>query len=286
MDVAVYPTHGFGSFCASTPANAVEASTIGVEAGTNLALTVDDEDEFIASLLGGLTAYPSYYAHMGDINRAGPPPAPLDPPRLLDLEALRERVRAGEWVVDLRDRRAFAPVHLPGTVSVELSDLFAPYLGWAMRWGTPLSLLAPSADEVAEAVRMLARIGIDELMGAAIASPEDLARAGAEVAGYPVTTFSDLADAWAATPEILVLDVRRRDEWDSGHLVGAIHIPFSDLEARLAEVPPAPQVWVHCAAGFRASIGASLLDRAGRRAVLVNDVWAHAEEVGLPIVGS
>lgn len=284
QSAAVYPTHGFGSFCASTPAVAVDASSIGVEAHTNLALTIDDEGEFVAALLRSLTAYPRYYAHMGAINRAGPPPQPQSPPHPLDPEALADRVRAGEWVVDLRERCAFAAAHLAGTVSVELSDLFAPHLGWVMRWGAPLSLLASSQREVAEAVRQLARIGIDHLAGAAIAPSERLAESTAGVVSYPVATFADLAAARTATPEIIVLDVRQRDEWDTGHVDEAIHIPFDDVEGRLDELPPRPQIWVHCAAGLRAAISASLLDRAGRRTVLVNDLWEHAEEAGLPIV--
>ena len=79
-----------------------------------------------------------------------------------------------------------------------------------------------------------------------------------------------------------MLDVRRPDEWRAGHLPGAVHIPFWELERRAAEVPPG-EVWVHCASGFRASIGASLLDRAGRQVVHVDDDWDRAAPAGLPI---
>jgi rhodanese-related sulfurtransferase len=46
---------------------------------------------------------------------------------------------------------------------------------------------------------------------------------------------------------------------------------------------PAGEVWVHCASGFRASIGASLLSRAGRQVVHVDDHWEQAEAAGLPV---
>ncbi|MHB1929714.1 MAG: rhodanese-like domain-containing protein [Acidimicrobiales bacterium] len=81
-------------------------------------------------------------------------------------------------------------------------------------------------------------------------------------------------------PASPVLDVRRRDEWDAGHMREAMHIPFYELEDRIGEVPDAPEVWVHCASGFRASVGSSLLDRAGRRAVLIDDDWDRASEAG------
>lgn len=61
-----------------------------------------------------------------------------------------------------------------------------------------------------------------------------------------------------------------------------MHIPFWELERRAAEVP-AGEVWVHCASGFRASIGASLLDRACLQVVHVDDDWDRAAQAGLPI---
>ncbi len=79
-----------------------------------------------------------------------------------------------------------------------------------------------------------------------------------------------------------MLDVRRPNEWHAGHLPGAVHIPFRELEQRAGEVPPG-EVWVHCASGFRASIAASLLDRAGRQVVHIDDDWDRAGEVGLPV---
>ena len=113
-DTDVYPTHGFGSFCSATPASG-DASTIGDERETNPALT-QDENAYVTELLTGLAAYPAYYAHMGVINEAGPPPVDLSMPEPVDPAELRRRIEAGEWVVDLRSRTAFAAGHLSGTM--------------------------------------------------------------------------------------------------------------------------------------------------------------------------
>jgi hydroxyacylglutathione hydrolase len=283
-EAAVHPTHGFGSFCSSASGSGKDASTIGEEARSNLALTTGDEDAFVKALLGGLVAYPRYYAHMAPINRKGPPPSPLGlQPRRIGAAELAERIGAGEWAVDLRPRGSYCASHLPGTVSVELSDPFATYLGWTIRWGTPLILMAPSEHQVAEARRQLVRIGMDDLEGAAVGALEELTGEG-EAASYPAVSFVDLAKATSDGDELLVLDVRRPDEWEAGHLPGALHIPFYDLEDRMAEVPDDQEVWVHCASGFRASIGASLIDRVGKRAVLIDDDWDQAAQVGLNIV--
>ena len=246
----------------------------------NLALTVDDEDAFVEQLLAGLTAYPRYYAHMAGINRHGPTPVDLTRPKPVSMVEIRRCIHAGEWVVDLRSRTAFARAHLFGTVNVEVGDLFATYLGWTMRWGTPVTLVGDTADEVAEAQRQMVRIGIDRPAGAADGG---IIRwgAGGDVRSYLSKSFADLTDA-RAHRSVIVLDVRRNDEWAEGHVEGAVHIPLHELEDRLEEVPDG-EVWVHCASGYRASIAASLLDRAGHTIVAVDDDWALAIEHHLPI---
>jgi len=266
----VYPTHGFGSFCSSGAATGGNTSTIGTERRRNDALVIDDEDRFVTRLVAGLTAYPAYYVHMGPRNREGAGPIDLSLPELADAGELERRILAGEWVVDLRSQTAFAAGHVAGTVSVALGKSFATYLGWILPWGTPLTLLGEDAEQVVAAQRQLVRIGIDRPDAAAIGSPAELTR-GTGLASFPVTDFAGLA----AAHDPLVLDVRRHDEREAGHIPGSIHIPLHDLLDRLEEVPEG-QLWVHCAAGFRASIAAALLDRAGHEVVLVNDDFANA----------
>lgn len=272
-EVSVHPTHGFGSFCSSTTTSGSDSSTIAQEQRTNIALTAGDEEEFVETLLSGLTAYPRYYAHMAPRNRQGPAPVDLSAPALVDPVELRRRIHAGEWVVDLRDRKAFARSHLAGTINVEIGDGFVTYLGWTIRWGTPVTLVGDTAEEVAEAQRQLARIGIDRPAGAATGGLDTWA-AGGDLRSYRSATFAELA-AEQHDGARTVLDVRRQDEWDAGHLDGALHIPLDQLEDRMAEVPTGP-VWVHCASGFRASIAASLVDRAGREVVAIHDEWDEA----------
>lgn len=267
----VHPTHGFGSFCSSASTSGVDASTIGRERLANLALTVDDEETFVKQLLDGLTAYPRYYAHMAPKNRQGAAPIDLSPPEPVDPAEIRRRIHDGQWVVDLRSRTAFARGHLAGTINVEGGDSFITYLGWTLRWGTPVTLVGDTAEEVAEAQRQMARIGIDRPAGAADGGLERWG-AGGDVRSYRRATFAELA-AERETRSVAVLDVRRDDEWADGHLEDAVHIPLHDLEARMSEVPEG-EVWVHCASGYRASIAASLLDRAGHPVVHVDDDWA------------
>lgn len=281
-ETRVLPTHGFGSFCAATQSQA-EASTIGSERAANPALTADDAEAFIAGLLAGLDAWPAYYARMGPANSAGPGASALGLPRRADPAGIRAAVDAGEWVVDLRHRVAFAAGHIAGTLNVGLDGSFATYLGWIIPADAPLTLLAETPGQVLEARRELSRIGVD----AAAHATGDIARLadGAPLRSYPRAAFADLAQVRHHRP-VIVLDVRRNLEHADAHLPGALHIPLHELPDRLAEVPDG-EVWVHCAAGYRASIAASMLAADGRRVVHVDDDFENAvPEPGWSIAGA
>jgi glyoxylase-like metal-dependent hydrolase (beta-lactamase superfamily II)/rhodanese-related sulfurtransferase len=279
-EASVFPTHGFGSFCAATQSDAT-SSTIGQEKRANPALT-QDEETYVEELLAGLGAWPAYYVHMAPANAAGPSAPDLATPEPADAAQLRKRIEAGEWVVDLRHRTAFAAGHAPGTLNFGLEGPFATYLGWLVAWGTPITLLGASAQDVAEAQRELVRIGIDRPAAHATGGPEDWATG--ELASFPTATFADLAQV-RHHRAVAVLDVRRSDEHADGRIAGAVNIPLHELPTRLADVP-AGEVWVHCASGYRASVAASLLDAAGRRPVAIHDSIEDVTAAGLELVAT
>ncbi len=262
-DVAVYPTHGFGSFCSAQAGADRDRGTIGDE-HDNPAVVTDDVDVFVADLLAGLTDVPGYYAHMSHLNRAGLGEPDLSPVTPIDTAELAARLEAGEWIVDLRDRRAYAGRHLIGSFNFE-ADGLPTHLGWLMPWGARLTLLGPDPSVVAAAQRQLSRIGIDRPGGADLEEGLESLRTG----DYPVTDYATLAAMPAADRTFRVLDVRRNGEYREGHLEGAVNTPLHELLDHLHHVPDGP-LWVHCASGARASIAASLLTRAGFDVTLVD----------------
>ena len=279
-DADVYPTHGFGSFCSATQSEGT-SSTIGRERRVNPVLRLGEE-QYVRELLAGLDAFPAYYAHMGPANAAGPAGPDMSPPRRAEGAEIRRRVGAGEWVVDLRARRAFAAGHVAGTLSFDLDGSFATYLGWLIPWGTPLTLLGHTPEQVAEAQRELVRIGIDRPAAAATGHPGQWAGDRA-LRSYPVADFAGLETVRHHRP-VVILDVRRDQEWNHSHIAGAVHIPIHELPSRLADVPEG-EVWVHCEAGYRASVAASFLDAAARTVVAVDDEFHRAVGAGLPMDG-
>ena len=153
-------------------------------------------------------------------------------------------------------------------------------LGWMIPWGTPLTLLGDSPGQVAQAQRELARIGIDRPVAAATGRPE--AWAGERgVASLRLVKFGDLAAALGAgNGRPVVLDVRRRLEWEGSHIAGAVHIPLHELPGRVAELPSG-EVWVHCESGYRSILAASILAAHGRSVVSVDDDLTSAAAAGV-----
>jgi hydroxyacylglutathione hydrolase len=281
----VWPTHGFGSFCTASPASGND-STVGHEKEVNPVLRLA-RDEFVRHTLAGLGAYPAYYAHMGALNTAGPAPVDLRPPTIADPAELARRLADGEWVVDLRHRKAYLDSHLTGTVSLGLDGPMATWLGWMAPHDAPITLLGEDRAQVAQAQRELVRIGVDHVVAAATGEPGDLADA-AQLAGLPSASFADLAAELSGRrvadlpPAQVVLDVRLGTEWAASHVRGAVHVPLPELDARLAEVPDGA-VWVHCGSGYRATAAASLLARAGRTVVVIDDIVDDAADAGVPL---
>ncbi|WP_392544221.1 rhodanese-like domain-containing protein [Oryzobacter telluris] len=279
---AVLPTHGFGSFCSPGSSGSTTSSTIGDQKRSNPVLNRAEKD-WVQQTLADLEAYPAYYVHMAPANSAGPAEPDLTAPRTADRDTIAASLGAGEWVVDLRTRTAFAAGHVTGTLNIGLDGQFATYLGWLIPWGTPLTLLGESAQQVADAQRELVRIGIDHLEGAATGSPQDWT--ARPLGSFERAAFADLAQV-RHHRHVVVLDVRRESEHNDAHIEGAVNIPIHQILTSVDEVP-AGEVWVHCAGGYRASIAASVLAAHGRHVVAIDDDFAqHAGSAGLPVTSA
>jgi rhodanese-related sulfurtransferase/glyoxylase-like metal-dependent hydrolase (beta-lactamase superfamily II) len=271
----LYPTHGFGSFCAATQTDEVSVSTLRQQIATNTVFNAKDEASFVASLIEGFDDYPAYYTYMAAANLQGPAALKLAPPARLSRAAVLRALHNGAAVIDMRTRIAYASKHMPGTYNVELSNDLATYIGWLIEWDTPLILVAGSKEAVATAQEQLALIG-REVTGGQV-TPQALLQ---QTATYPVHTFADLA---AALPDdrITILDVRRNSEHQKRQIPDALHIPLHELRGKLRDIDTNQNVWVHCSTGFRASIAASVLSGNNIRVVLINDDFKNATTAGL-----
>jgi hydroxyacylglutathione hydrolase len=271
--VDVLPTHGAGSFCASAAPSLARTTTIGEERLRNLALTEENEGEFIRRQLSGLMAYPKYYPNMAPINRRGPtvlravPEIPALAPD--DVATL---VGDGAWVVDTRNRFDFARSHLPGAINVEMTSSFSTYVGWVLPFNARLVLVLPDAggQEIREgALTQLLRIGFDRVEGYLEGGPAAWEASGRPASSYESCDIDSLCEICMTGEKPYILDVRQDDEWESGHIPDSKHIFVGDLPERISEVPDDRTIWVVCASGFRAATAASMLARDGREVKLL-----------------
>ncbi|WNM35784.1 MBL fold metallo-hydrolase [Streptomyces sp. Li-HN-5-11] len=272
--VAVWPTHGAGSFC-SAPPGAERTTTVGTQKLTNPLLTAADEDTFVRQLLGSLGSYPAYFDRLAEANRRGP--AVLDAePVLPTLTAhdVRRLLGQGAEVVDVRPIADFAAGHIPGAVSIQLRDQFATWLGWLVPDDAPLVFVTNPGQDLAELTWQALKIGYDRLAGHLPMT------AWAADGGEQRTIELLTADRMADRP---VLDIRQQSEHKAGHVPGAVGIELGDLPTRTGEAPS--QAIVHCGHGERAMTAASLLQRAGRHdlAVLAGGPHDWARATGHPL---
>jgi hydroxyacylglutathione hydrolase len=259
-DLAVYPTHGAGSFCSVAPGGE-RVTTIGRERSTNPLLGAPDEDAFVARLLAGFGSYPPYFLELREVNRRGPdvygcypalsPLAPDFAEGLLEDRAV---------LVDVRPVEAFAAGHVPGSLSIPLRPQFASWLGWLVARDRPLIFVLGAGQDGEELVRQCLAIGYERLAGELAGGLEAW-----QAAGRPVATMALVAPEVA---EATLLDVRQRNEFDSGHVPGALSMELGDAAA-LGSTLPAGPLTVMCGHGERAMSAASILAAQGRADVSV-----------------
>ena len=280
-DARLLPTHGFGSFCLAGQAVATRGDSLADQLDVNPAFLLD-EGAFVADLITRLGPIPAYFPLMGPRNVAGPEPADLTPPPTLPLSEVVGRASRGDWVVDVRSRRAHADAHVPRSVNVDSSGSLATWVGWTVPIQEPITVVAEDAEQLADAQRELARIGVDSLAGAHVGE----VRVGDEepaLESWRRVHFGEMALALRTGGVGGILDVREDDEWRRGHVTGAVHVPTHRVAAALDRdggIPEGP--WVYCGMGFRAAIAASLIERAGGRPVVVDDAVSRARMSRVP----
>jgi hydroxyacylglutathione hydrolase len=289
----VWPGHGAGSACGKA-LGAVPETTVGYERRFSPAFRAVNagESEFVDFILAGQPEPPPYFARMKTLNRDGPPilGGIPEPDRMAVEDIAEHAVSDDAAVLDLRiSRPDFMGGHLPGSIFAPLNKSFPTIVGSYADPERPVFMIVDE-DRVEDAVLSMIRIGYDRIEG--YATPEDLGAWAAEGGAMAVTEIIDMGEMERrrASGAVHILDVRGAAEFATGHVPEAINIAHTRLGLRLDEVPSDRPVAIHCETGARAASAASLLQKVGRTAVLVDDeiakwVAAHADEVetGVPV---
>ena len=250
-DVEVWPAHGAGSACGRNISKET-SSTIGVQRRTSYALRPMPREEFVRLLTTDIAAPPPYFPRDAEINRRGAR-------SLAEIRVERiERISAGEGasaplVLDVRDAEGFAKAHVPNALNIGLGGQFASWAGTLLSFEQRIVIVADDEDRAREAVMRLARVGLENVIGWMAMS---------DWTG-PTAAIEQLTPRELAAMSLPVLDVRRKGEYESGHVPGAHNIPLDELPSRIAEVDRDTPHAVICAGGYRSSMAASILARNG-----------------------
>ncbi len=281
-DIAVFPTHGGGSFC-GTGGRSGHETTLGQERKTNPFFLTTEVMPFLARALNQ-HRYPTYYRDMGAINRGGATLIGKSIPPLAALTAdeVARMMDDGAAAVDVRIGRDYDRGHIPGSYNVGIDGPVSAWVGWLIARGRPLILVGGSEKDLRTAQRQLLRIGYDTIAGGLDGGIEAWHSSGREVSTFETVEVEDMAQWVLSAEPMTVVDTRDEHEWVAGHVPGAVHMYVPDVPHRADEIPRDAPVAVHCASGYRAGIAASLLEQAGlKRIIHVNGEYSDWDRLHL-----
>jgi hydroxyacylglutathione hydrolase len=183
----------------------------------------------------------------------------------LGLSELESALEAESPVIDTRTAPRFAAEHVPGTLNIPLGKSFLNWAGALVPDNGDFYLLTDTeSDNALEALLAdLAKIGLTRVAGVFRADVlHDWKSRRGQPEQVPQLSPGELEEV-NARKKVQVVDVRAPDEWNRGHLPGAIHIPLAALPDRIGELDRALPIVLHCQGGGRSSIAASFLRSRG-----------------------
>lgn len=179
----------------------------------------------------------------------------------LTVAQLVQEQRRGVLVLDTRPTGEFASFHLPDSMQIGLMGSFASWAAILIGPWQRILLVAENANGAQEAQSRLARVGLENVVGYAVADQQQWQQHGLELTSLPAYQSEDIGSALRADPSPQLIDVRSRAEWLQGHLPDAISIPLLELNRKTISIDPSRPILVYCQDEYRATIGASMLLR-------------------------
>jgi hydroxyacylglutathione hydrolase len=261
-EVAVFPGHLGGSLCGSADIENAAVSTIGAERHHNEALGHSSVEEFVEASLASIGERPPHVEHIVSLNK-GPLIEELGNPAPLSPRGVEVAIADGAITVDARTNEQFDEAHIPGAISASAYDTgFATKVARVVDTDVELIVVAASDGYELEAAELLASVGLrvrGYLQGGMTAWRSE----ERPVSRIPLVDLDELAELLGEDGDVLVLDVRDRDEFAEAHVPGSVHIPYADLVERRGELPADRPLATICSGGKRSGLAASILQREG-----------------------
>lgn len=266
-DIVVYPAHGAGSACGKNMSKET-SDTLGNQKKTNYALNPTlTKEAFIHQVLEGLVAPPGYFPKNVLLNIKGYDS--ID--NILDrgLHALSPKAfeaaanETGAIILDTRAPKDFGAGFIPNSINISIDGGFAVWVGTLIPDIKQEILIVADKGKEQEVVTRLARVGYDNTIGYLDGGFEAWKNAGYETDAIPSITAEEFAAIEAKNPSILILDVRKKSEYFSEHIVNAENLPLDFINDNMHQIQKDTTYYVHCAGGYRSMIFASILRARG-----------------------
>lgn len=251
-DVMVYPAHGAGSLCGRN-ISSDPFSTIGKERQENYALQPMHEDEFVNKITEKQPHIPPYFAYDVALNRKGADDFKSSIEAVPKTDSEQDIAAVQELIVDTRDEKLFKKGHYSGAINIMNGPKFETWLGTLVKPEQKFYLIAENESSLLQLLEKAAKIGYEKLIKKAIVNP---AFAEEQSPLLQLDQFKRDTEAWE------IVDLRTDTELENGKIFEtAVHIPLQEIQERVDEINTSKPIVVHCAAGYRSAIGASLLNR-------------------------
>lgn len=261
--VEIYPAHGAGSMCGRSISQET-FSTIGAQKESNYALQPMTREAFIEMMTTDLPEAPAYFSTDAEINRSGATSLyGASRPAALKAQDVESLVKDQAVVLDVRDGAAFSSGHIPGALNISLSGQFASWAGSLLDRSRQIVLVANDLEETDEAVMRLARVGLEDIGGYLQGGLYAWNEAGLPVQQSSFISVADLGQKLSEDMSLQILDVRRPAERKAGMIPGAQEAELANLSTSCNRFSRTRPTVVVCQSGYRSSIAASILLRAG-----------------------
>jgi hydroxyacylglutathione hydrolase len=264
----VYPAHGAGSLCGRALSKET-VSTMGEQRRVNYALQPMSKQAFIELVTADQPEAPPYFAYDAVLNSKERPT--LDQAlehhlKPLTLDEVLELQAAGAQLLDTRDPDEFGAAHLKGSINIGLGGQYATWAGTVLDRTHPIVIIADPGRENESAVR-LGRIGFDHIAGYLQNGLRSLELRPDLVAFTERLSVQFASELLSSSEPPVIVDVRAPRERGQKHIAGSVSLPLNHLAEKLDTLPNDRWLLVYCAGGYRSSIAASLLQRAGFESV-------------------
>lgn len=177
-----------------------------------------------------------------------------------EFEAVANESRA--LILDTRNASDFAKAYIPNSINIGIDGNFAQWVGEMIPDVKQQILLVTDPGREEESIIRLSRVGYDNTLGYLEGGFESWKKAGMETESIKRISAGEFARLYEEEKP-LVIDVRKKSEFDSEHVVDAINIPLNQINDHLAEFPKEKHFVLHCAGGYRSMIAASILKQRG-----------------------